>query len=106
MKEGREMAFTQIIEIQTDDIETMQKHVSEWHDSQSGVAPGYKHTRILADGDRPGTYLIEVEFTSNEDAERNNERPETNEWSRRARALLNGDPTYRNLTEVCTTERK
>jgi quinol monooxygenase YgiN len=97
------MAFTQIIEAQTDDIEALQKHVSEWHESQSGVAPGYRHTRILADADRPGTYLIEVEFTSEEEAKKNNDRPETQEWSSRARALLKGEPAYRNLTEVCRT---
>ena len=99
------MAFTQIIEIQTDDIEAMEKHVSEWHHSQRGVAPGYKHARILADGDRPGTYLLEVEFGSEAEAKKNDERPETNEWSRKTRALLNGEPSYRNLTQVCTTER-
>ncbi len=98
------MSFTQIIEVRTDRIEAMENHVSQWHASQSGVAPGYQQTRILADADRPGTYLIEVEFTSEEEAKKNNERPETAEWSRKARALLEGEPSYRNLTEVCRTE--
>jgi quinol monooxygenase YgiN len=98
------MAFTQIIEARTDDVEALQRHVSAWHDSQHGVAPGYRQTRILADADRPGTYLIEVEFSSEAEAKRNNERAETNAWAQRARELLTAEPTYRNLTEVCTTE--
>lgn len=98
------MAFTQIIEVQTDDVEAIQKHVSEWHDSQSGEAPGYRQARILADADRRDTYLIEVEFASEEEAKKNNERPETKEWSNRARVLLKQAPSYRNLTEVCRTE--
>ncbi len=98
------MAFTQIMEIQTDDIESLQKHVSEWHDDQHGVAPGYERTRILADGDRARTYLIEVEFGTEEEAKRNNEHPETNEWAPKTRALLGAEPSYRNPTEVYTTE--
>jgi hypothetical protein len=97
------MAFTQIIEAQTDDVEALQRHV--WHNSQLRVAPGYKQTRILADADHWGTYLIEVEFGTPEAAKKNNERAQTNEWAQRAGELLTADPTYRNLPEVCTTER-
>ena len=98
------MSFTQIIEIETDDIEAIERHVSNWHRSQSGIAPGYRRSRILADGVQPGTYLIEVEFSSEQDAAENDQRPETNEWARNIRSLLKKKPSYRNLTEVRRTE--
>jgi hypothetical protein len=99
------MAFTQIIEVQIDDVEAIENHVSEWHRDQKGIAPGYEATRVLADCSRPGTYFIEVEFDSEEDAKKNDARLETGDWARRIRTLLKSDPSYRNLTEVCTTER-
>ena len=102
---GRFMTFTQQIEVQTDNVERVEKHVSDWHSSQAGVAPGYRSARILADRGRPGMYLIEVEFDSEADAKKNDERPETNEWANQIRTLVKSEPTYRNLAEVCTTER-
>ena len=99
------MAFTQIIEVQSDDVEAVEKHVFDWDRRQKGIAPGYQSARILADRNRPGTYLIEVEFDSEENADKNDARPETNEWASQIRTLVKRDPSYRNLAEVCSTER-
>jgi len=99
------MAFTQIIEVQSDDVEAVEKHVFDWDRRQKGIAPGYQSARILADRKLPGTYLIEVEFDSEEDAKRNDARQETNEWTNQFRTLIKSDPSYRNLTEVCSTDR-
>lgn len=98
--------FVQIIEVQTEDIGPLQGHVEEWHRLQSGAAPGYRSTRVLADGERPGTYLLEVAFSSEEEAKKNNDRPETARWADRARSLVDGEPSYRNLTVVCDTGAK
>lgn len=99
------MAFIQIIEVRSDDVEAVEKHVSDWDHRQKGIAPGYQSARILADRNQPGTYLIEVEFDSEDDAKKNDARPETSEWASQIRTLVKSDPSYRNLTEVCTTER-
>jgi quinol monooxygenase YgiN len=98
------MAFTQTIEVQAGDEQALRDHVAGWHKEQAGVAPGYQNARILADRSRPGTYLIEVEFTSEEEAARNNERGETAAWARKLEGMVAGEPAYRDLRLVCTTE--
>lgn len=97
------MSFVQAIDIETDDIQPIRDHVNEWHSEQTGVAPGYRGTRILADEDRPGRYLIEVEFTSREEAEANNDRAETAAWAQKLEGLVEGSPTYANRSIVAAT---
>lgn len=38
--------------------------------------------------------MIEVDFTSEDDAQRNNERPESNAWADRLQAATEGQPEY------------
>lgn len=95
------MAFTQIITIEGADEEALRDHVSKWHADQAGVAPGYQGTRVLAEGDR--RHLIEVDFSSEEAAQRNNERAETASWAEGLRELGDGESSYRDLRRVCTT---
>jgi hypothetical protein len=101
------MAFTQIIEINgLREEQALHDHVAAWDSGQAGVAPGYLGARVLADKDAPGRYLVEVDFSSAEDAQRNNERPETATWAKGLQELArDGDPAYRNLRQVCTTYR-
>jgi quinol monooxygenase YgiN len=98
------MSFTQIIEVNADDARSLQDHVFAYHDGQRDKAPGYRRARVLEDRDRPGTYLIEVDFSSSEDAEQNSARPETDAWAKELRARVKAAPVYRNLNEVCNTE--
>ena len=97
--------WTRSIEIETPDVARVNDLIKRWHHEQGGVAPGYRATRVLADKDRPDTYVIEVEFSSEEEAARNNERAETNEWTASLREILNRDPRYINLTESYSTGR-
>jgi quinol monooxygenase YgiN len=99
------MAFTQVIEVRdVRDEEALDAHLRSWHAEQAGIAPGYVGARMLADHDEPGRYLIEVDFTSEEDAARNNDREETRAWAERLRSFTSADPDYRNLRLVCTTD--
>lgn len=98
------MTFVQTIDIKTDDIQPVRDLVSQWHTEQAGVAPGYQRARILADASRSGHYVIEVDFSSKEDAETNNGRPETEAWARKLADVADGAPTFRNLDLVCTTD--
>lgn len=98
-------AFIQLIEIKTGDVGPVNDLIKRWHEEQGGIAPGYRATRVFADKDRPDTYVIEVEFSSEEEAARNNERAETNEWATSLREHLNQDPRYINLTESYSTGR-
>jgi hypothetical protein len=48
--------------------------------------------------------VIEVDFTSPEEAARNSERPETSAWAAKLGELVTGAPEYRDFRLVCTTE--
>jgi len=85
------MAFTQIVTVEGADDQALHDLMGKWHADQSGVAPGYLGCRVFAD-DKTGHHLIEVDFASQEDARRNNDRPETEDWVARLRELVTGDP--------------
>jgi quinol monooxygenase YgiN len=103
-QEEDEMSFTQIIEVRADSADALEEHVGKYHAAEKDRAPGYRRARVLEDSDRPGTYLIEVEFNSAEEAKRNSARPVTDEWARKLTSLINGEPSFRNLNELCSTE--
>jgi hypothetical protein len=98
-------AFVQIVEVETSDIGAVNDLLKRWHDDQAGIAPGYRGTRVLADRDRANTYLLEVEFSSEEEAARNNDRAETQRWASALREAIHGEPRYLNLTESFATGR-
>jgi hypothetical protein len=97
--------FIQLIEIETADVGPVNDLIKRWHEEQVGIAPGYRAIRVLADRGRANTYVIEVEFSSEEDAARNNERAETRQWAASLRELVNREPRYINLTESYSTGR-
>lgn len=98
------MSYTQIIEIDADrDAQALQDLLAGWDAEQQGVAPGYIGARLLADEATAGRYLIEVDFTSQAEAERNNDREETAAWASTLRDLARGEPTYRNFEQVYAT---
>jgi hypothetical protein len=97
------MAFTQSIEVHAGDEGALRDHVAGWHKEQVGVAPGYRGARVLADRSQPGTYLIEVEFSSEEEAARNDDRTETAKWAERLRGIVGDEPAYRDFRLLCST---
>lgn len=100
------MSFTQIIELEgVRDEQALQDHVTGWDSQESGSAPGYLGSRLFADGDADGRYLLEVDFSSEEEAKRNSDRKETADWASRLTELTDGAPRYRDLRQVVTTHR-
>ena len=97
--------FVQLIEIEMPDVGAVNDLIKRWHEEQGGIAPGYRATRVLANSDRPNTYVIEVEFSSEEDAAKNNDRVETKQWASSLRELVSREPRYTNLTESYSTGR-
>lgn len=95
------MAFTQIITVQGADEQALHDLVASWDADQAGVAPGYQGARVLADDE--GRHLVEVDFTSQEQARRNDGRPETQQWADQLRDLVDSEPAYQDLRQVCTT---
>jgi hypothetical protein len=108
---NRPLNFSQIISVRTQHPEELVKMAEEWDDLQSTVdLMGYSGQHILASRDDPGHYLIVAEFASvdpgvsaAEEAEKNNERPETNEWARRLRAVAEGEPVFSDYDEIYRT---
>jgi quinol monooxygenase YgiN len=98
------MTFTQTMEVQASDEAALRDHLAGWHAEQAGIAPGYRRSRLLADTKQSGRYVIEVDFTSPEEAAHNNERPETAAWAAKLGELVTGAPEYRDFRLVCTTE--
>ena len=97
------MTFTQTMTVQTSSPQTLSDLLDGWHREQAGVAPGYQGARVLADKDQRGRYVIEVDFSSEEEARRNNDRPETAAWAEKLREVADGEPAYANYEVVHTT---
>lgn len=96
------MSFTQIMTVEGADEKALQDHIASWHREQAGVAPGYLGARVLA-GDG-ASHVVEVEFSSEEEAQRNNDRPETAAWAEKLRELGGGPVSYQNLRLVYSTD--
>lgn len=96
------MGFTQTIEVTASDETALRDHVASWHAEQLGIAPGYQGARILADVEQADRFVIEVDFASREEADRNNERPETGAWATKLGELTDGDAVYRGFRLVCS----
>lgn len=96
------VTFTQVIEVTGADEEKLREMVLQWDEDQSGVAPGYLGARVLAD-ESNGHHLIEVDFSSEDEARGNNDRPATQKWAEQLQQVVDGQPTYRDLREVSTT---
>ncbi len=94
------MAYTQTVAVRASDGHTLANIMSEWHEAEAGVAPGYLGSRLFADRDDPGRFVILVDFSSVEEAERNNDRPETQQWAERLQQLIDGEPEFSNFDEI------
>jgi quinol monooxygenase YgiN len=99
------MGFIQAIEVQATDGSALAEHLAAWHGEQHGVAPGYQGYRLLADRDRPGRFTILVDFTSADDAEANNARPETAGWAARLSELATSAPSFANFDSLAESGR-
>lgn len=94
------MRFVQTIAVRTTDGARLSEMMNDWHEAEAGVAPGYQGSRLLSDRDNPGRYLMVVEFSSAEEADLNNDRPETAEWGAKLAAVIDGEPEFGNFDEV------
>lgn len=105
------MRFTQGISIRCGDADALAGLLAEWDEMQSATdVMGYIGTRLLANRDEPGTFLILSEFaevdgelTAADEAERNNQREETERWAARLRSLVEGEPQWGHFDELYRT---
>ena len=97
------MAFTQTMIVRASSPDTLGALLDGWHRDQAGVAPGYQGARVLADRSEPGRFVIEVDFSSEEEARRNSDRPETQAWAGKLREAAEGEPDYHDYDVAYTT---
>ena len=90
------MKFVQIIEYKTSSPDEVQKLNDEWLEKTEGKRSAGRST-ACKDRDNPDTYIEIVEFPSYEEAMRNNDLPETQEFAAKMMALCDGDAKFRNL---------
>jgi hypothetical protein len=103
--------FTQTISVRTNDPDAIIQLLEEWDRDQAGSdIMGFAGSQLLADRETPGQYLLVARFavvdpdvSAAEEAARNNERPETQEWARRFRELVDGEPVYHHYDELYRT---
>jgi uncharacterized protein (DUF1330 family) len=88
--------FVQIMEIKTSDIDKVEAFARAMKEERGDALLATKST-ITADRDRPGTYLVVVEFDSYEHAMKNSNDPETARYAEQLGALLDGPPKFYNL---------
>jgi hypothetical protein len=104
--------FTQTISIRCDDPAKIVELLEQWDlDQASTDIMGYMGVRVLADREHPGEYLIVADFgvvdpdvSAADEADRNNQRPETQATAARLAELVIGEPEYRHYDELYRTD--
>ena len=103
--------FSQTITVRCDDPAPLLDLIEGW-DRQQAMADimGYMGVRLLADRETPGRYVLVADFgvvdpdvSAAEEAQRNNERPETQAWVERLRAVVEGEPQFHDYDELYRT---
>lgn len=103
--------FTQTISVRCNDPQALVDLMAAWDLEQvDNDIMGYMGSHLLADRENPGHYLIVAEFgvvdpdvPAAEEAQRNNDRPETQEWAKRMLEVIEGEPTYHHYDELYRT---
>jgi hypothetical protein len=88
--------FVQIMELKTsriDEVEAVSKRMQE----ERGDALLASKATVTADRDRPGYYLVLIEFASYEEAMKNSNDPVTGKYAEELGALLDEPPKFHNL---------
>ncbi len=105
--------FTQTITVHCDDPARFLELVAEWDLSQAtSDIMGYMGTRVLADREQLGRYVVIVDFgvvdpnvSAADEAARNNARPETRAFAARVVEVLDGEPEFHHFDEIYRTDR-
>jgi hypothetical protein len=103
--------FMQTMTVRCDDPEALASMAMAWDRQQASAdIMGFMGTRVLADRDDPGRYVIIADFgvvdpnvSAVDEAARNNERPETQVAAAGLRELV-GEIEFHHYDEVYRTE--
>ena len=104
--------FSQTIAVRCADPDRLVNMLRQWDlDQATTDIMGYMGTRLLADRENPGYYVIIADFgvidpdvSAADEAARNNERPETQAWAARLLDAIEGTPEYHHYDELYRTD--
>jgi hypothetical protein len=104
--------FSQTITFRCDDPAPIIELLEQWdRDQAQADIMGYMGIRLLRDRESPGRYVIVADFgvvdpdvSAAEEAQRNNERPETQATAVRMRELVVGEPEFHDYDELYRTD--
>jgi len=108
----RNVNFTQTMTFRCNDPDTLIEMSAKWDELQAEAdVMGYMGSHVLADRENPGRYVIVAEFgvvdpdvSAVDEAAKNNDRPETQEWAQRLRELAEGgEIEWGNFDEIYRT---
>jgi hypothetical protein len=105
--------FSQTITVRCDDPDKLVDLLAQWDFDQATTdIMGYMGSRVLADRENPGRYMIIADFgvidpdvSAADEAARNNERPETQDWAARLLETIEGTPQYHHYDELYRTDQ-
>ncbi len=104
--------FSQTITVRCDDPAELIEMLAQWDLKQATTdIMGYMGSRLLADRENPGHYVIIADFgvvdpdvSAADEAQRNNDRPETQAWAARLLEVIEGAPDYHHYDELYRTD--
>ena len=105
--------FSQTITVRSEYPALILEMLADWDFNQAtSDIMGYMGTRVLADREQPGQYVIIADFgivdpnvSAADEAARNNERPETGVWAARLLDVIDGEPEYHHYDEIYRTDQ-
>jgi quinol monooxygenase YgiN len=97
------MTFLQIMEVETDDFEGLERLHEQWLAESDGQRTVTREW-VTRDRDDPNRYVMIVEFPSYEAAMRNNDLPATARIAEGMARLATSPPQFRNLDLVRADE--
>jgi hypothetical protein len=104
--------FSQMILVHSKNPDALVELLAQWDaDQAKNDIMGYMGTRLLADREHLGRYMIIADFgvidpdvPASDEAIRNNERPETQAWAARLLEAIDGEPEYHHYDELYRTD--
>jgi quinol monooxygenase YgiN len=93
------MTFIQLIDFESDRETELEALIDSWR----GQTEGQRFTAnsiTSRDRDRPDHYVVIVEFDSFEQAMKNSNLPETQQFAAKMAELCKGAPRFTNLDEI------
>lgn len=90
------MAFVQLIDFRTTDIEALKKANDQWREATEGKRTARREL-VTRDRSDPDHYVAIVFFDSYESAMQNSALPETQAAAEQYQKLSDGPPTFRDL---------